>query len=227
MGDPAGPLLAMLWDADGVLQHLTEGLPDWEERLEAIGGPGFPEAVFRAEAPAMSGREPMRDALARVLRDHPRATTTVEDLLALWETFEVDDEAIAVIGELRRTGVRCYLATNQHDHRTAYMRRTHAYDAWFDGVFYSNEVGAAKPSTRYFERVLAGVSRDLGAAAVDPRRVGFVDDLPENVAGAAALGIRAVRHDPASGAEGLRSDLARIGVGLPEAARPAGPRTSD
>ncbi|WP_235432356.1 HAD family hydrolase [Nostocoides japonicum] len=208
-------VVAMLWDADGVLQHLTRGLPGWTELLDGLGGPGFAEAVFAAEVPAMTGAETMRDCLARVLRDFPSADASVEDLLGVWESFEVDEEAVALVEQTRALGVRCYLATNQQDHRAEYMRRVHGYDAWFDGVFYSSEVGAAKPAPLFFERALAGVAAHLGVGSIAPRTVGFVDDNAENVAAAAAaLGIRAVRHVPASGVDGLRDDLASIGVVL-------------
>ena len=57
-----------------------------------------------------------------------------------------------------------------------------------------------KPEPAFFERVLA----DLGLEAAE---VGFVDDSPANVEGARAAGIRAVRHDPASGAAALRAEV--------------------
>ena len=210
----ADPLVAMLWDADGVLQHLTHGLPGWAERLEAVGGPGFAEAVFAAEVPAMTGAEPMRDCLARVLTDFPDAGVDVEDLLRIWESFEVDADAVAVVEATRAAGVRCYLATNQQDHRTEYMRSVHGYDAWFDGVFYSSEVGAAKPDVAFFQHALAKVAADLGLPAIDAGTVGFVDDSAANVAAALSLGIRAIRHDPATGAGVLRSEIAALGVPL-------------
>jgi putative hydrolase of the HAD superfamily len=107
---------------------------------------------------------------------------------------------LVLVDEVRSGGVRCALATNQHDVRRAWMRDTLRLDAHFDAVYYSSELGAVKPEPAFFGRVLA----DLGLA---PTEVGFVDDSPANVEGARATGLRAVRHDPASGAPALRAEV--------------------
>ena len=56
----------------------------------------------------------------------------------------------------------------------------------FDRVFYSQEMGLAKPSAAIYQQLLL----DL---ATTPSRVLFFDDLLANVEGAAALGIQAVQ----------------------------------
>jgi putative hydrolase of the HAD superfamily len=58
--------------------------------------------------------------------------------------------------------------------------------AAFDDIFVSSELGVRKPEQRAFETVV----QKMG---VDPASVLFFDDLPQNVAGAEALGIRAVQ----------------------------------
>lgn len=56
----------------------------------------------------------------------------------------------------------------------------------FDKVFYSQEMGLAKPSPAIYQKML----EELGT---NPARVLFFDDLLANVEGAAALGIQAVQ----------------------------------
>ena len=116
------------------------------------------------------------------------------------EQFDLDPEAIAVLTAVRDLGVPCMLATNQQDHRVQHMREVRGYDDLVDGSYYSSEIGAMKPDRIFFERVLD----DLGLSG---DRVGFVDDVPANVESARSVGIRAVLHDPASGAAGLVEDL--------------------
>ncbi|MGG5259781.1 HAD family hydrolase [Phycicoccus avicenniae] len=200
------PGRAMLWDADGVLQRTPDG---WLEDLEAAGGPGFAEDVFAAEAPAVRGEGRLRDRLAEVLARRPEARVGLEDLLGFWERAVPDEAALALVGEVRAAGVRCALATNQHDHRRAWMRDALGLDRRFDDVFYSCELGVAKPEPAYYERV-------VGVLGVAPEEVGFVDDSPANVDAARALGIRAVLHDPASGAEALRREVSTL-LGTPGA----------
>ncbi|KGN42536.1 HAD family hydrolase [Knoellia aerolata] len=193
----ARPVRVLLWDADGVLQHPRH---EWAPRLAAWGGDGFAAALFAAEVPALRGEVPFRDALADLLTAWPDVTAGVDDLLTLWEQVDPDPQAVDLVAEVAASGVRCVLATNQQDHRKAYLRRRFGYDDVFERSFYSCDLGAMKPETAYFERVLE-------ALGIDADDVGFVDDRRDNVVTARELGIRAVHHDPESGVAGLRSAL--------------------
>ena len=64
-------------------------------------------------------------------------------------------------------------------------------------------MGALKPSRRIYE-----VARDMSQA--EPARSVFVDDRPQNLTPAAALGMRTVLFKDAAQ---LRRDLAALGVG--------------
>lgn len=194
---------AVLWDADGVLQH---GRRSWEETLTDIGGPQFPAALFAAEKPALRGQENFRSAIARLLTQWGLDTDPGE-VLAMWEDFDPDPAAFAVVTAVRAAGTPCHLATNQQDHRTAYMRHRLGYDAVFDRSFYSSEVGAMKPETEYFRRVVA-------ALGIAPERLVFIDDNAANIQAARESGLMARQHDPAAGADGLRAILADVGVVL-------------
>lgn len=211
-GRPAVDVL--LWDCDGVLQHTHR---DWWRYLDDIGGAGFARRVFAAELPALRGERPMREALTELLAaeaaERGGAPMSVPELLSIWEQFDVDEDAWALLEEVRALGVRCCLATNQHDQRAAFMRRDKGYDTRVDGAWYSCEVGARKPEPEFFACVLADLGIPLGDAE-RVRRVGFVDDVVANVEAAAALGISAVHHDPASGVAGLRADLSALVPGL-------------
>lgn len=191
----------LLWDCDGVLQH---GRFDWRQRLDGAVRPGFARRLFEAERPALRGESSLRGVIEDLLAEEQElrgaVSVTVEDLLGIWEQFDLDPDALAVLARVRELGVRCLLATNQQDHRVRYMREECGYDDLVDGSYYSSEIGAMKPDPAFFEYIL----EDLGVPA---DRIGFVDDVPANVEAALALGIRAVLHDPASGAAGLVDGL--------------------
>jgi putative hydrolase of the HAD superfamily len=187
----------LLWDADGVLQHSPV---DWVEALDTAGGEGFAEAVFEAELLALRGTEPLRVALQRVLEAWPDARTDVPALLSLWERAVVDQAAMELVEDVRRAGVRCALATNQQDHRRTWMRDHLGYDGRFDRLYYSCEMGVVKPEPEFFHHVLD----DL---ALEASEVAFVDDSAANVLAASEAGLRAVRHDPATGADALRREV--------------------
>jgi putative hydrolase of the HAD superfamily len=209
------PVEVLLWDCDGVLQH---GRFDWRERLDGAVRPGFARRVFEAELPALRGERSLRAVLEEMLSLEQEQTghvpLTVDDLLSIWEQFDLDPEAVAVLTAVRDLGVPCMLATNQQDHRVQHMREVRGYDDLVDGSYYSSEIGAMKPDRVFFERVLD----DLGLPG---EQVGFVDDVPANVEAARSVGIRAVLHDPESGAEGLVADLTPLVPELADlAARP-------
>ena len=202
----------LLWDCDGVLQH---GRSDWRARLDGEVRPGFAERVFEAELPALRGERSLRAVLEDLLEQEAargHTTVTVEELLSIWEQFDLDPEAVAVLTAVREHGVRCLLATNQQDHRVRHMREERGYDDLVDGSYYSSELGAMKPDPAFFDHILD----DL---ALPGDRVGFVDDLEPNVKAARSVGIRAVRHDPASGAAGLLRALEPLVPDLPPVPR--------
>ena len=60
------------------------------------------------------------------------------------------------------------------------------FDSIFDWVFYSHEMGLAKPNQDIYQQLLL----ELGTTA---NRVLFFDDLKANVEGAASIGIQAVQ----------------------------------
>lgn len=80
-------------------------------------------------------------------------------------------------------------------------RTLYDFEAGFDAIVYSHEVGMEKPDPR----VYALVCRRLG---VQPRQTLFVDDLVENVRAAQQLGMQAVHFVDRSG--GLREIEARL-----------------
>ena len=60
------------------------------------------------------------------------------------------------------------------------------FDTLFDWVFYSHEMGLAKPNAAIYQQLLQELD-------TQPSRVLFFDDLLANVQGAAALGIQAIQ----------------------------------
>lgn len=176
-------LRCVLFDADGVLQSTPEG---WLEDLSTMAPEdpaGFLAAVFTAEGPPSVGETSFADALGPVLERY-HAVVAVETVLEVWSRLDIDPEMMAAVAELREGGVICALATNQHDVRTALMRRRPEYSDAFDAQFYSCELGVAKPSPRYFTLIIE-------ALGVEPSRTLFLDDRADYVAGARQAGLRA------------------------------------
>ena len=91
---------------------------------------------------------------------------------------------------------------NESAELNVHRLRTFGLVPLFSAFFSSCWVGAVKPARRIYE-----VARDLSQA--DPKRSVFIDDRPQNLTPAAALGMRTVLFQDAAQ---LRRDLAALGV---------------
>ncbi|MEO7130899.1 MAG: TetR/AcrR family transcriptional regulator, partial [Dermatophilaceae bacterium] len=105
------PVKAVLWDADGVLQHTP---PGWQERLVELGGPEFPDAVMAAEQGPLVGQGTFREALEALVTEGGLAASDqpvdIDAVLDLWRTVQIDPEALALVDAVRAGGTPCYLA---------------------------------------------------------------------------------------------------------------------
>jgi FMN phosphatase YigB (HAD superfamily) len=105
---------------------------------------------------------------------------------------------------------RVYLLSNVGDLHWRYLDQRYGLEQLTHGVIASFRVGAVKPSVEIYREA----EKRLG---LEPAATVFVDDLPPNVAGAAACGWRAIHHrSPAETREQLRAH----GVRLPETVEP-------
>ncbi|MBI2411223.1 MAG: HAD-IA family hydrolase [Candidatus Kerfeldbacteria bacterium] len=81
---------------------------------------------------------------------------SVDEFCDYWFRSEnaIDSRVIDVVAQLRSQGVRCFVATNQEQHRTTYLREMLQFNQLFDGVFSSSDIGYTKGSPEFFARVL-------------------------------------------------------------------------
>lgn len=201
MSNGASVITAVLWDADGVLQHHRG---DWVAKMRAIGGEQLPEALWEAEGPALRGDEPFADGMRRVLAKlhlSEHFTAIVES----WTHVDADPAAFALVDRVRAAGTLCALASNQHDARRQHMVEEMGYAEHFDRLYFSSDLRVAKPEPEFFERIVADLDRPADQLL-------FIDDLDMNVAAAQEVGLHAVRHDPDAGAAGLERILAQYDV---------------
>ena len=87
-----------------------------------------------------------------------------------------------LLRKLKNDGFKLYITSNLDEYHTAQMRETE-YADYFDGMFFSCEVGIRKPFKGFFEAALKRFN-------VKPEDCLFIDDLEENVLGARECGIK-------------------------------------
>ena len=204
---PDQPIRALLFDLGGVLIDIDfdRVFRSWQP----ISRLSFEEmkATFRFDLPYRQHERGELDATAYFA--HLRAQLALEDdharIVDGWNAvFAGEIAATLRMARAARLQLPCHVFSNTNTtHKQAWSARYPAIAASFDHVFASCDIGLRKPEREAFEHV-------AHAIGIPPRAIMFFDDSPENVAGAAGCGLRAVhvRH-PADVAAALR------GIGIP------------
>ena len=126
---------------------------------------------------------------------------SAQDFVARWLSIEnaPDEAVLGVVADIRRHGVPCFVASTQERCRARYLAVEMRFDQLFDGLFFSCDVGVAKPDEAFFK----AVAHRLGRSG---KELLFIDDALTNVEGARAAGWLAEQFRTA---EGLGADVAR------------------
>lgn len=128
------------------------------------------------------------------VRDYFSQSWSDQEIDRLWNSLlgKIPPQRLDLVQELRKKYQVGVLSNTNEIHIDAVhemLKAEHGlerFDSIFDWVFYSHEMGLAKPSAEIYEKMLAELN-------TSPERVLFFDDLKANVEGAKAVGIHAVQ----------------------------------
>jgi putative hydrolase of the HAD superfamily len=204
------PTRAVFLDALGTLVELE---PPWVHLAEALGTKADERLVsaVRAEMDyyrehAHEGRDrrslaDLRQRCAAVLEEELGRPVEVETMMASIR-FRPHDDAAPALASLRDRGVKLFCVSNWDVSLPEVLRRC-GLGALVDGAVTSAGAGARKPDPAIFDAALELAGCSAGEAL-------HVGDTPaEDIAGAAAAGIRALLLDRAGG--GDIASLAEVG----------------
>jgi len=174
---------ALLIDGDGATLKKTKYFSDVyaeeyhvpEEKLR-----GFFKDKFRD---CQKGKADLKQELQPHLKDWGWSGT-VEEFLDYWfHTQTIPNQPILdFLHTLRERGVKCYLATDQEKYRADYIANTLRFKDYFDGCFFSCDLGFDKSQKEFFESVLKKLE-------LKPEEAIYWDD--EDIEMAKAAGINA------------------------------------
>jgi putative hydrolase of the HAD superfamily len=197
------PVLA--WDVGGVL--LSNGW-DTEHRAQAAVRFGLDREGLEARHQAVQdpferGRMTMEEYLAFTIFHEPRGFTTTEIRDYIFACSTAHEETLAFAGRIAEGGrFRMVTLNNESIELNAHRLDRFGLRRWFEAFFTSGYTGLRKPDPACFAQVCAILQRA-------PEGIIFIDDRPENVAGAARFGMRALQYHDLSR---LRRDLSSLGV---------------
>ena len=192
------------FDMGGVLTYTSFG------GLETYGSTlGVPTGTFTGyfRGHPMMARLEQREITSReffkfVCVDTERATGVRVDIrelaAAAAEGEKLNPEMIELVRAVRRSCATAMLTNNVAE---AGWREGFPFEL-FDWVVDSSEVGQRKPDPAIYRTLL-----DVSSTAAE--HTAFIDDLPENVAGADAVGILGIQF---TGIAALRRSLEELGV---------------
>lgn len=179
----------ILFDADGVLTVPGEMFSTIYTRSRNLDLGPF-DAFFANEWPDfVTGKRDLKEHIA----EHPELWQwpgTPDSLLEYWCSIgnTPDDEMIRLVQDIRQSGIRCFLATEQERYRGEYMRDVMFRDV-LDGYFISAEVGVKKSDPRFFHIILDRLNDD--GYSLSPQDITFFDDSQSKVDAALEAGIDA------------------------------------
>lgn len=112
----------------------------------------------------------------------------LEDATAFYmEYFSKDEEDAELVAFVRtlKPHYKLGLLSNAYPGTREWMQKYHTFLDLFEISFFSAEAGMRKPEPEFFRLI-------LDALQIKPEETLFVDDFPENIAGAQQLGIQTV-----------------------------------
>ncbi len=200
------PFDVILFDVGGVL--LTNG---WDHRERAavveqfhLDGAALEEHHAKAFEPWERGEITLDEYLDAAVFYEPRSFSHEEFFNAMCEQSKLlADGAVCILKELAASD-RCVLGALNNEARETHEFRMKKFGLrnYLKFTFTSCYMGLRKPDPQIYRRAL-GI---LGKSA---ERSLFIDDRLENVAAAAAVGMKAIRF---TGADVLRRDLQALEV---------------
>jgi epoxide hydrolase-like predicted phosphatase len=189
---------AVVFDIGGVLEYADDGswLSSWSadlnltpDELSARLGRVDPHGqITIGEWTEAEYVQRYRDVLGFPEEGTERFVETMWD----WYCGELDQQMFEFAANLR-PAYRTAILSNSADGARREEQARYGFEQLVDEIVYSHEVGLAKPDSRIYDLTC----RRLG---VQPEEVAFLDDVPENVEAARAVGWHAVLHEdtPAS-----------------------------
>lgn len=124
-------------------------------------------------------------------RFRERFDTTADDQTLMWagsEMFEMNAAVVPVVALLSAAGHRLGILSNTCEAHWLHISngRYRILQSYFEDYILSYEVGAMKPEVQIYEAAIE-------TAGCEPGEIFFMDDRIDNVAGATAAGMDAVR----------------------------------
>ncbi len=173
---------AILFDADGVTickhRYFSDTYAEKHNISREILAPFF-KNIFPL---CQKGKADLKQEITPYLSQLQRHKSVDEFLQYRFDSEHVFDQKILqTVAGLRSKWIFCYFVTDQEKYRAQYLQ-SHGIYTYFDGSFYSCDMGYTKNEKEFFQKILDQLH-------LSPQEVMYRDDEEENIKAALSLGI--------------------------------------
>ena len=189
----------IIFDYGGVIIDIDYDKP--KQEFEKLGVKNFDENFSQLRQSALFDLLEKGQISEHDFREEIRKQTSVsmtdEQIDAAWNSMlrGIPEEKIHFIQHLY-SGYKTFLLSNTNFIHlkaiTKYLLRTYGkvnLDALFDRVYYSCAIGLRKPDPEIFRKLIDDNS-------LRPHETLYIDDSPQHIEGASAVGLKAALYDP-------------------------------
>lgn len=172
------------WQPDALIRRVFDDFKTQKlVRSELIDHPDWVELD--------KGTMTLRQAIDRSAARTGLPRSDVEQFLeAVPPSLKPINETIELIREVRTTDNRLFVLSNMPLETMAYLEKNHRIWDLFDGIVISSRIRKVKPEIEIYEHLLSQHQLEAGETI-------FIDDMSENLAAAASIGIQTIQFvDP-------------------------------
>ena len=132
------------------------------------------------------GTKSRGEIIDAICEKYPDDAEKVREIMANCDDMlRVSKKNTDLIKRLKAAGIGVYYLSNTNDHAFEFMTSTYEVFSYMDGGIASYRDGVIKPSADIFELFLSRYGKTAEECV-------FVDDMPQNVAGARAVGLHGI-----------------------------------
>ena len=186
----------IIFDLGGVLLNLDYGAT--ERAFEALGVENFGALYGQLQQTTLfddleTGRITKAEFIKAMQDAAPQLSLTEEQIVTAWNAMLLDFplRRLQILQQLRLYYDLFLLSNTNEIHEEAFnaiLMQGHsipAMGAFFDRIYFSHRVGMRKPDKDIFERILE-------ENEIKPEHTLFIDDSPQHIETAKALGIQTI-----------------------------------
>ena len=129
---------------------------------------------------------------------------TAAEFTTLWNHTFRENEEMAALLQMLKAQKPIYLLSNTNESHWQFLQNSYNVSRHFEELILSYEIGHVKPHPEIYEEVLK-------RSGFKAQECLFVDDLPQNIAAAAELGMQTIHFQ---GVDDLKARLTALGPQL-------------